>query len=136
MAPAAAIATTTPSSPTGRSGDGSITPSTTKASASAAIDSTMTNGIAECRGPKINRATKYASATSIVNATGQPETNIGSSKISTRWVCIHAGMVVTPIAAITGSQARRQGWSTPPGAVASTTSFAINAKKITIATSL
>ena len=40
------------------------------------------------------------------------------------------------MAAITGSHARRHGWSTPPGAVASTTSFIISAKKNTIATSL
>ena len=37
--------------------------------------------------------------------------------------------------ATTGSNARRHGCSTPPGAVASTTSLAMSAKKKTIATS-
>ena len=46
-----------------------------------------------------------------------------------------AGTTLAPIDATTGSNARRHGCSTPPGAVASTTSFVINAKKNTIATS-
>ena len=47
-----------------------------------------------------------------------------------------AGTAVAPIDATTGSMARRHGWSTPPGAVASTTSLVISAKKSTMATSL
>jgi hypothetical protein len=39
------------------------------------------------------------------------------------------------MAAMTGSSARRQGWSMPPGAVASTTSLVISAKKNAMATS-
>ena len=49
---------------------------------------------------------------------------------------ISAGSIAAPMAAMTGSNARRHGWSTPPGAVASTTSLVISAKKNTIATSL
>ena len=73
---------------------------------------------------------------SVANVTGQATRSIGSSSQSTTQTWSSAGTIVAPIAAITGSSARRHGWSTPPGAVASTTSLVISAKKNTIATSL
>jgi len=68
-------------------------------------------------------------------ASGQAMASAGSSSTSTRRTWISAAAAVPPMAAMTGSRARRHGCSTPSGAVASTTSFVISAKKNTIATS-